>query len=246
MFQGFLEGLKALVWGPSIPQQERRATVRLRCAYEVVCYDSQGDGNGVLITEISPLGMRLEGRTGFPRGSQIEVAPPARAPHSEGVRCTVIWSRRRTTGTHRTGVVYADPQRNLRESWVQAVLDELGFEEEAVYQQRRHVRFASTLDGEVLGSDGSMIALVTVVNLGVGGALLRGEGEVPQDTMLRLVIEPHGGLRRLELTGVAIRRGEDPDVNDEKSYNFRFAQLDEEAVERLGTYLIYLLKEGSV
>lgn len=246
MFSGFIEGLRSLVFGSPFPGKERREMARLRCYYGVTCYDAEDRGHGARVTEMSLTGMRLEGATGFKRGAHIYISLPKAHSKKKSIRCTVVWTQRRPTGTWWVGVVYDDSQKNVRASWARDVLRELGFDEKNIYQRRQHVRFPSALEGEVRDGRGDLLTQVAVLNLGVGGALVRTDRSIPENSMLRLIVGPYGPLPSMELPGMMIRSREDPEVQGERLCNFRLLKADDGTIKQLGRYLVLLLREGSV
>ncbi|MBI3926151.1 MAG: PilZ domain-containing protein [Armatimonadetes bacterium] len=244
MFEGFLQGLRSLVFGPSSLGKERREVVRLRCYYRVTCCDDHARAYGARVTEMSLLGLRLEGSQRFSRRDRIYVNLPSSPSKDEGIRCTVVWSTRRPTGAYSTGAMYDDSPENLSRSWVKVVLRELGFEEDNIYQKREYVRFASSLQAQVIDGRGGLAAPVTVLNLGVGGALLRCPGPLAEDHTVELRLAPYHGLPAADFPGTVLRSQPDPEMEGERQHNFRFASLGDRSVRLLGRYLIQLLKES--
>lgn len=250
MFAGFLDGLKSLVLSSASRYDgaERREIVRLRCYYPVTCFTDKGKtAHNARVTEMSLKGMRLVGPRKLARDAEVYVAYQSedRRVKKESVRCKVVWCNKRPTGEYRLGVMYDDSQENLGTSWVKVILRELGFNENNIYQRRRHARFNSSINGDLTTGEGKRVASVDVVDLGVGGALLRCPERVEPETMMRLSVGPYENLPRVHLPGMVIGTRSDPDKPGERLHNFRIVHADKKEVELLGKYLIQLLREGS-
>jgi hypothetical protein len=135
---------------------------------------------------------------------QIEEPPPAGMPvlvqldpplvGAFPVRARVQWSE-----GQEAGVAYIDQPGNLERSWVQRVLKLIGFDEQAIFERRLHVRVASKLPVQVDGEEGILL------NLGLRGALVQQSHEVEAGHRLELTMGPLAHQPPVTLEGEVVR-----------------------------------------
>ena len=248
MLSGFLEGLRGLVLSRSLPASERRALPRLRCYYPVSCVASYSNQiKSARVTEMSRNGMRMEISEPYKKGSALRVTYAS--PHPQDtVKCKVMWTRRRASGSHWLGVAYDEDPVVLDTCWVGYVLHELGFEDSDVFEKRRSIRFPADLLAELQAPTGDLLSPAVVQNLGVGGALIEIPRSVQADreVVLSLAPQPGMGPNRLNLLSHLLRVRPNPDRKSGYLGHVRFQEMTRSQTRHLGQHLITLLKAASV
>ncbi len=223
--------------GPGV--ENRRSQVRLACAYQVECSQEQEKWPATVV-DIGLAGLGIEWQKELRPGDQLRLSyrPGGRPIGRQRLRCEVVWS---TPGA--AGLKFFDSEDNLRVSWIQTVLDELGFDEHKIFRRRyRRARGALpvVVDLTELNEDRNVEG--TVSNIGVGGALVEISAEVPEGIGVNLIVGPYQQLPKLELFGrvVSCRC-------EEEAYflSVRFLSRGHDEVALLGKYVIGLLKDST-
>jgi hypothetical protein len=120
-------------------------------------------------------GMRLLVPKRLPNGSILTLAQKDLG--SGEVETRVIWTRQLRSGEVETGLAYEGPPARLEQSWIKPALQRLGFEIMPEQERRQHVRVNLSAAGRLEVGDHRRPC--TVVDLGLGGALV--EGPPPTD-----------------------------------------------------------------
>lgn len=230
MVKDFLSGFLSLVLGKREHwgfEERRKGLIRLRCNYK--CLYSIGEARlPCMITDLGEGGLGLASEQSLPVGQNLKVFCPfidLEGPCGP-VEGQVCWSRF-SGKQHLSGLSYTvNP-----DSWVQAVLDLLGFQGRGLESRRKWIRADCTLPGKLGEQD------VQIHNLGVGGALVEGpvglgEGEC------RLTIGPFLKLEPLQIEGHITN------LRDQSHYGFEFDQLAQSQLKLLGYYLKALLRHS--
>lgn len=148
--------------------QERRVTTRVDCCYPVDC-ELAGQRFSGTVTNMGLGGMRLLADREIPSDAGLQVF--SQEPGWGPVATRVVWSRERTgSDDFESGMVYRDGLQELDSSWVKTALQHLGFESSSLYERRRTLRAATSLQAQ-LSVAGKPYACV-VRDLGLGGALV--------------------------------------------------------------------------
>ena len=240
MFEKLLKGYKGLVkaepgdWDFS----DRRKLVRLKCRYEAKAL-SHGNLFDVEILDLGVLGLGLRSPRALELGEQLQLSliHPLEGP-SEPVSCEVVWSRPPdSSGVTYAGATYNSEPEEMRRSWVNYVLHELGFTKDSIYSKRRYVRADCVLPGQLFRASHPGTN-VNFVNLGVGGTLLEYQGQLPMGEVIKLILGPHKDLPALMSGGKIVR------IECEGQlflHGIDFEELSSPKVKLLGLYLRALL-----
>lgn len=249
MFKQLVQGLKGLVPGSrrDLPgTSDRRELVRLRCDYPVLV--KLGDTIfAARVTDISAQGLRIavpEIERPPRRDSVVLVSyRPGGVPTGrQRLRCRVIWTRRpRSRTTVELGLAYDDTHENLRFSWVQVLLQELGFDERRLYR-RRALRVDLELPIYVRSMEGGPEHAGELLNLGVGGLLFRTGGDLSTGDPVQVSLGPYKKLPALNIVGRVVSCRPDPEGVGTR-HGVRFLGSDTPEVKLLGQYVIQTLRE---
>lgn len=247
MLKNLLEGLKAFVVQPADPTiKERRDPIRARCHLPVTVTEG-AEARHAIVSDVSLDGLRLKLSSPL-KGKKVSVSHPSQACEFEvdTIRCEVLWTRKRKFSRDVVvGLKFSDDPSIIERSWVQFVLRELGFDERAVYRKRQYIRAEANLAADVFDENGNRLAEATVVNLGLGGVLLSTGEKLEWDSWVRLEIGPYHKLPVLDLRGLILSRGTDPDRTACFVYSIRFHEPGDEQLQLLGKYVLLLLKESA-
>lgn len=150
-------------------QPERRQTIRVDCCYQVGCA-LHGEEFPGTVSNMGLGGMRLLIPRRLDNGSELTLT---QADLDSGpVTSKVIWTRQLRSGEVETGLAYEGPPARLQQSWVKPALQRLGFEVMPENERRQHVR-VNVKTTASLEAAGQRLPC-TVVDLGLGGALIEG------------------------------------------------------------------------
>ncbi len=250
MFKQLVQGLKGLVPGtrrvlPGV--SDRRQLVRLRCDYPVLV--KLGDTMfAARVTDISSQGLRIV-------VPEIERAPrkdstvlvsyrPGGVPTGrQRLRCRIMWARKpRNRTSVELGLAYDDNPENLRFSWVQYLLQELGFDERRLYR-RRALRVELTLPISVRSLEGGGAEHPgELLNLGVGGLLCRTGGDLRTGSGVVVSLGPYKRLPALVIAGRVVSNRPDTEGIGMR-HGIRFMSSDSPEIKLLGQYVIQTLRE---
>lgn len=231
MANDFLKGFLSLVLGKREHwgfEERRRGLIRLRCNYK--CLFSMGEARlPCTITDLGEGGLGLASEQSLPVGQKLRVFCPfidLEGPCGavDGQVCWTRWSGKQ----HLAGLSYTvNP-----DTWVQAVLDLLGFHGRGLESRRKWVRADCTLPGRLEGHE------VQIHNLGVGGALVEGPVGGLTEGERTLTIGPFLKLEPLQVDGRITH------LRDQTHYGFEFHQLAQPQLKLLGLYLKALLRRS--
>ena len=122
---------------------------------------------------------------------------------------------------------------------MESLLHQLGYTDDGS-QRRRFIRADSSIEGRLTpAAEGSEPVDVKVLNLGMGGALLRADEALAQNLQFKLVLGPHGDLPELSLDGTILRIIEKPDEGF-TLHPSRFATSNEREEAILNEYILKL------
>ncbi len=249
VFKHLVQGLKGLVLGRqrALPGlEDRRQLVRMRCDYPVIV--KLGEAMfAARVTDISSQGLRLvvpEVERPPRKDSLVLVSyRPGGVPTGrQRLRCRVIWTRRqRNRALVEFGLAYDDNQENLKFSWAQVLLQELGFDDRRLYR-RRALRVDLQLPVVLRPLEGGADRPGELLNLGVGGLLCRTAEELSPGTLVRVSLGPYRKLPALAINGRVVSNRPDPDGVGDR-HGIRFLGYETPEIKLLGSYVIETLRE---
>jgi hypothetical protein len=148
--------------------QERRVTTRVDCCYPVDC-ELAGQRFAGTVTNMGLGGMRLLSERELEREGSLMIF--SHEPGWGPVAARVVWSRERNgSDDFETGLIYRDGLQELDSSWVKAALQHLGFESASLYERRRTLRAATSLQAQLAVAGKPYPCIMR--DLGLGGALV--------------------------------------------------------------------------
>lgn len=224
--------------------EERRRLIRVKCEYEVSCISGNRSFPAVVV-DMGLSGLRLQVPNRLKQGGTVYIhhPKPSNRFNNEHVMCTVMWCRRKAgTNELEAGLKYADTPGNMRRSWVKFLLKELGFEERAIYSRRKAIRAPSELSARLRNQGGEALE-GRVINLGIGGALFESDGGFSPGQAVRLEMDRVGRLKKIELDATVITTSRQDD--DSYHLSLRFTDPSSKEVERVGDYVLLLLKNAA-
>ena len=217
--------------------QDQRNSPRIECRAEISYVDEHGiKGTGFLI-DISKSGLQLETSTKLGKGLTLAL----NAPNDESLERTtpfmakVCWSRK-GQGVFRAGLalpsgVEDDPH------WLESLLHQLGYTEDGS-QRRRFIRSDSELSGLLSPAlDRENPIPVKVLNMGLGGALLRSNTALPKNLEFYLQIGPYQDLPAVGVEGSVLKVTEKPEEGFSLN-SVRFSIAEEKELDILKEYIL--------
>lgn len=244
MMRKLWEGLKSLRRGGGSSRWdfgERRELVRLRCQLDVQYTIGSRKYQGQIL-DMSLGGMMLRCPQPPAQGSMTDVTyeTPMEGVSEQTVRCRVQWVRsRRSDHAHFLGLSYSSNEDVLRNSWVKAILRDLGFRPERVFQKRKYVRVNCFIPAEIRFNDNDAVE-GRLYNLGANGTLLEAKSPVVEGEAVNLTIGPYDQLKPFEIRGRVVTT---LDVNRLQFLGIQFEQPSS-SDKALNAYLKLLLEEG--
>ena len=148
--------------------QERRVTTRIDCCYPVEC-ELDGSRFSGSVTNMGLGGMRLLSDRELSRDTTFHIH--SQEPGWGSLTVRVVWCRARPeSDDFETGLVYHDGLQELENSRVKAALQHLGFESGSLYERRRTLRAATSLQAQLTVAGRAYPCVMR--DLGLGGALV--------------------------------------------------------------------------
>lgn len=245
MLDNLLEGVRSFFLGRSSSDpQEKRRLVRLRChiPVQIKCHDKLVSA---LVSDMGIQGMRVRLGSALKTGQRLPVLHnDSRAGRNQVVNCRVAWCRRlRGERRFSAGLVYDEPKESMRHSWVAALLRELGLDENAIHEQRKFIRAAGVVPVWLRPGPGfTDPPKAEMVNLGVGGALLRSRQIMRGGLRFEVDLGPHGSLPPVKKLAVEVLHCHSDPAGGGYLVALRFHNLTSEQVRLVGRYVLSLMK----
>lgn len=218
--------------------RDTRQSARLECRAEVNFVEETGAGGKGFLIDISRHGLQLETERKLSRGRTIALNAPQddRLDRTAPFMAKVRWSRKGKAGTYLAGL-QLPPGTEDDPHWLEALLHQLGYSDDGS-QRRRFIRADSTICGQLTPDDEeSETVTVEVLNLGLGGALLKATESLGQNLQFTLTIGPDGDLPELSLKGTVLRV---IPKDNHTLHPSRFATADDRGTEILNEYILKL------
>ena len=225
---------------PTLTTEDRRTVPRLPCSESVTFVSDTGASGTAELLEVSSRGLRLRTDIALTKGRTLALNPPDNKElKTAPLMARVVWSN--PQGSSRQVVGLALPSELQDEStWLDSMLKSLGYTDDGS-QRRQHIRAEAEIQGRLLleGQTEEQRVEVSVLNLGMGGALFRCASTFPKDAQFQLSIGPHDDLPQLNLNGTILRIIEKEGFTLHPS---RFRPLDERDDKILREYILNLLE----
>jgi hypothetical protein len=232
-----LSSIKFLI-DPELPTEDRRATGRLSCQLETSYLSETGSAGAATVLDVSRRGLRIRTSGTVRKGLTIVLKAPEEVGESFApLMARIMWTSKEGEGS--LAGLLLPPGSEDEETWLEAFLVSKGYDIEEP-QRRKFVRADSELDGLLTPADQPTME-VLVLNLGMGGAMLRSDTRLEANSAFRLEIGPYADLPALELSGTILR----PSQREGESWHYhscRFSPLEERRHSLLKKYIIKLLK----
>ena len=218
--------------------QDQRNSPRIECRAEISYVDELGrKGTGFLI-DISKSGLQLETPTKLAKGLTLALnAPDESLERTTPFMAKVCWTRK-GQGHFRAGLtlpsgVVDDPH------WLESLLHQLGYTDDGS-QKRRFIRSDSDLTALLSPTTDREDSIpVKVLNMGLGGALLRSTSPLAKNLEFCLQIGPYQDLPSLRAEGTVLRVIEKPDEGFSLN-SVRFSVSEEKDLSVLKEYVLNL------
>lgn len=225
---------------PDLNTDDRRAVPRLPCSKTVKFVSDTGVPGTAELLEVSSRGLRLSTDMALTKGRTLALNPPddAELEIYAPIMAHVVWSSSQGPSKHLLGLAVPDELQD-ETTWLDSMLASLGYNDDGS-QRRQHIRAEAEIEGWLLVDDQAeeQSVQISVMNLGMGGALLRSASTFPKDAQFKLSIGPHDDLPQLDLLGTILR------VIKKESFTLhpcRFRPLDERDDKILREYILNLL-----
>lgn len=236
-----LSSIQFLV-SPNINTEDRRSVPRIKCRYPIGFLTETGAAGEGQLLDVSAKGFRLRTTLKLSRTMTLAVNPPQTESLSgfSPLMAQVVWSASEREGYTLYGMALPAEVAEER-TWLEEVLDELGYRHDGS-QRRQHIRANAKIAGQLQLEDDETEEFhsVSVLNLGMGGALIRCEQTLEKNRQFRLTLGPFEDLPELELRGTILRVSEQPEENF-TLHPSRFRPLDERDNKLLREYILTLL-----
>lgn len=222
---------------------EKRRSLRIRSYVQVRLQAEGQDFKGVVV-ELGLEGLRVKSPDApLEEGQTWDVVFAGEGPTEElgPVRMQTAWSQRAGRDMI-AGARYVDSRDNMRKSWVRRVLQELGFEENKVYQRRQFIRVDASIPSRLFDGTRCVLNEARVVNLGIGGALLESATAMEKNASLTLEISLWRILPtlRLPVTVLDVR----PDLDTGlQLHSLQFGPMEGQQIKILGNYIINMINQ---
>ncbi len=247
MLENLLDGVRSFFLGRSSSDpEEKRRLVRVRChiPVQVKCHDKLVSA---LVCDMGIQGMRVRIGSAVKTGTRLPVLhneSRAGRTHTQIVNCRVAWCRRlKGERRYSAGLIYDEPKEAMRSSWVAALLRELGLDENTIHEQRKFIRANGIVPIWLRPQPGQTDQpKAEMVNLGVGGALLRSRQIMKGGQRFLVDIGPHASLPPLKKIEVEVLHCHSDPAGGGYLVALRFHQTGAEQVRLLGRYVLALMK----
>ncbi len=212
---------------PTLPTDERRETMRLRCEMGALAKVDEGM-HFVTIQDVTLTGLQLEMDTPLkPEQTLVLTRDEFGCP----LEATVMWCEPGKDGKrHRLGLRYQADHDMLCRSWLKPALKQAGFQAEFPGEKRKLVRIAGRVDCELKGLTGETYTGAEMLDLSLGGALVECGMSFPEGLTIEFETSPLGGLPPLK--GLAKIASVQPLEEKRWRYGLRFTESKPEVVQK--------------
>lgn len=240
-FSKLLASIKELV-EPTLPIEDRRGGGRLACSYETSYVSEYGESGQCEIIDVSRRGLQLKTERPLARGLNVAIKTPEALGREKfaSVMTKVMWTRKSQDQRYLSGLLLP-PGIEDEETWLESILSKAGHKHDGS-QRRKFVRAESEIAGR-LDLEGEAPFNVTVVNLGMGGALIKSERSLEADRHFNLQLGPFGDLPEIEISGTILREASSTDGGP-RLHSSRFGPLEKRRHSLLQEYILALLKKS--
>jgi hypothetical protein len=246
-----LESIRELFIPQSPPNEalhEKRARVRIKCSFTVMCRGMEEEMAGK-IYEMGQEGLRVEVPRRVKPGDRYALELKQLSASSSPfdfeepiVWGQVIWCRKkRFASTMLAGFSYLDSGDKLDRSWVRHIFRKLGVDPQGIFQKRTYIR--ADADMPVSYAQGSMAPEEgRLLNIGIGGALIETRLPVSLRNEIMFSLGPHQGIPRVSCKGVVLQARMD---SGGRRWNvgIMFGDLTAHQTRILGRYVMKFLRE---
>jgi hypothetical protein len=231
----------------SIVVSERRLQVRVRCHIKVIV-EHKGEQLHGLVMDMGHKGLRLRLNVALPKG----ISYPVRANLGQGkvppVNLTVLWSKaKKDKSGFLHGLSYDAGEAGVRRSWVGALLRELGLQEKHATSRRKYLRVDGRIPVQFLPEADQLEKpqAIEMVNVGVGGLLVRGKRHIAPGTVARVSLGPWEGLGAAGPFRVQVINAKADETGLWCLMALRFQEVDNHVLQQVGRYVVRLLQNNS-
>lgn len=222
----FKELLRRLIPSATVPQDERRETIRLQCEVNVVLA-AGGEFYSATLVNVTLTGLSLELESRLKPEQSVVISRDDFGPPLQG---RVVWCRPAENG-HQVGVEYEGDQSKLSGSWLQPALRQTGFQAELDDEKRKLVRIPGRVACKLKGLTGETYTEAEMLDLSHGGALVESAIELNEGLTIAFETFPLGGLPPLEgIAKIASSRSEQG--SDKWRCGLRFTESKAEDIEK--------------
>jgi PilZ domain-containing protein len=171
----------------SLPLLERRSAVRLNHRVELnVQYETQV--LPAVLVNLTFTGLSFKVSRELETGTNVTLMREELGPSFNG---TVLWSRK-TEQDYLVGVECELDEEHLLNSWLLPALEEAGFRPEFASEQRRQIRHPHPTLCVLSDGEGTTYYDISILDLSLGGALVKCHQELTPGTSLKIRTEKPG------------------------------------------------------
>jgi hypothetical protein len=205
------------------------------------------DENGIKgageLVDVSRSGLKLETPTKLSKGVTLALKAPQleQLENTAPFMARVLWSKKAGQGNFSSGLSLPSGAEN-DPHWLEALLRHLGYTDE-IDQRREYIRAESRIGATLTLEHDTSAKTVEVLNLGMGGALIRHTDALPKDSQFTLKIGPWESLPALSLEGTVLRNIEKPELGC-VLHPSRFRPKDEHDSGVLQEYILKFSRLG--
>lgn len=237
-----LSSIRFLV-NPELNTDDRRGEPRIPCLYRLTFVTDVGIKGEADLLDVSRNGLRVETDELHPKGTTMALNPPNEEELTvfSPLMAQVVWTNVTANDKYRLGLALPSGLAD-EETWLDSVLESLGYSESGP-QRRQHIRAEGAIDGRMtMDEDESKTTiLVSVLDLGMGGALIKCPETLEKNAQFSLLLGPYDDLPQIELQGTILRAVAKPEQGL-TLHPARFRPLDEREETLLREYILNLLE----
>lgn len=243
--------IKELALGPNFFKtalREKRNIPRIVCnikAYTRI----QNKPLFLRITDVGIKGLKVESFIKFPVESSFNITVETDTGtlsyggfNRDTLLVKVAWCRKQRYGdAYNIGLLFADSAENIKNSWVNYIFREFGFEEDLSIKKRESIRIPVEIP-VICTNYAGITYQGTIQNIGMGGVLVKSGEEIPAGEKIALTIGPYKTFKRFSLQGKALRN-----KFIERTFQWltaiQFIELTPRQYKTLGKMILDILRE---
>lgn len=243
--------IKELTLGPGFFKEalkEKRTMPRIVCSIKAYA-KVRGRRHIFKITDVGLKGVKVETYVKLPKDLTFRLTVDTETGvlqyggfTKDTLVVQVAWCRKqRFTDAYNAGLLLIDNEANIRSSWVYHIFKEMGVDQDTILKKRESYRIPIELPVTCVTRGNERIGGI-ILNLGLGGILMRSDDDIPKGTEAQISIGPFKENKAICVQGKVVRSSY-VDVSYTYHMGIEFTEVAPKEYLAIGRLILKILRE---